>query len=90
MRRARILVSGHVQGVGFRWICGQEARARGISGYVRNLSDGRVEAAFEGDDEAVEGMLEWARHGPTWARVDSVDVTDERPTGQPGFEIRTS
>ncbi len=74
--------------MGFRWICAQEAKARGVSGFVRNLPDGRVEAAFEGPDEAVDGMVRWARQGPSWARVSGVDVEDEPVAGDPGFEIR--
>ena len=88
VKRVRILVSGEVQGVGFRWICAQEAKVRGVSGFVRNLPDGRVEAAFEGSDEAVDGMVRWAHDGPSWARVSAVQVEDEPPDGEPGFEIR--
>jgi acylphosphatase len=88
VKRIRVLVEGHVQGVGFRWICAQEAKSRGISGFVRNLPDGRVEAAFEGDDDAVDGMVRWVHGGPEWARVASVEVTDEPPRGDPAFEIR--
>jgi acylphosphatase len=88
VKRTRVIVSGHVQGVGFRWICAQEAAARGIRGYVRNLPDGRVEAAFEGDDEAVDGMVEWARGGPQWASVESLDAADEPPEGDAEFRIR--
>ncbi len=84
-----MLVAGQVQGVGFRWICAQEARARGIRGFVRNLPDGRVEAAFEGPETDVEGMVEWARHGPTSARVEAVDVADEPPMGESSFQIRS-
>jgi acylphosphatase len=88
VKRVRIVVTGRVQGVGFRWICAQEAKARGLGGYVRNLADGRVDAAFEGPDDAVDAMVRWAREGPEWARVESVDVTDEPPAGDSGFEIR--
>jgi acylphosphatase len=88
MRRVRVIISGTVQGVGFRWICAQEARDRGIRGFVRNLPDGRVEAAFEGPDGAVGGMLEWASHGPEWARVESIETHEEPPRDDQDFEIR--
>ena len=88
MRRVRVLISGRVQGVGFRWICAQEADARGVAGHVRNLPDGRVEAEFEGPDEAVASMLEWARGGPDWAEVDDVAASDLAPQGESGFTIR--
>ena len=88
MKRTRIVVSGRVQGVGFRWICAQEANERGVVGFVRNLPDGRVEAAFEGEDDAVDGMVRWAQDGPRWASVDAVETTDEEPVGEERFEIR--
>ncbi|MGI9606534.1 MAG: acylphosphatase [Acidimicrobiales bacterium] len=87
MRRARVIVSGRVQGVGFRWSCRREAERAGVTGWVRNLHDGRVEAAFEGDDAAVEQMLSWCRLGPTGAVVVQVDVEAEEPQGQHGFSI---
>jgi acylphosphatase len=88
VKRVRVLISGEVQGVGFRWICAQEAKARGVSGFVRNLPDGRVEAAFEGSDEAVDGMVRWAQDGPSSARVSAIEVEDEPPAAKSGFEIR--
>jgi acylphosphatase len=64
------------------------ARREGIGGWVRNLPDGRVEAAFEGSQEAVERMIDWCRRGPDLAEVEEVEVADEPPTGATGFEIR--
>jgi acylphosphatase len=61
---------------------------RGVSGFVHNLPDGRVEAAFEGDPDAVGEMVEWCRHGPRGADVSSTEVLDEPPTGEEGFSIR--
>jgi acylphosphatase len=87
-RRVRVIASGRVQGVGFRWICAQEAGARGLAGFVRNLPDGRVEAAFEGDEASVQAMVEWSQEGPQWARVERLEVTEETPRGDPRFEIR--
>src|SRR5207249_1996121 len=72
--RARVLVAGRVQGVFYRASARAEATALGLSGRVRNLPDGRVEAVFQGPRAAVERMVEWCRHGPPSARVDSVEV----------------
>ena len=83
-----MIVSGSVQGVGFRWACREEADRVGVAGFVRNLPDGRVEAAFEGTDDAVEAMVSWCRTGPGWGRVTAVEEFDEAPTGAAGFLIR--
>ena len=88
MRSVRALVSGHVQGVGFRWAVEREAGRLGVAGWVRNLSDGRVEARFEGDPDAVEGAVGFCRGGPDTARVESVDVTEVEPEGADGFRVR--
>jgi len=87
VKRVRVLVSGDVQGVGFRWYCHEQATAAGVAGSVRNLRDGRVEAAFEGEDGAVDRMVAWCRTGPRWARVTAVDVQQEAPAGEQGFAI---
>lgn len=87
LRRARVLISGDVQGVGFRWSCRERAVALSISGWVRNLPDGRVEAVFEGSPDAVDRMLEWCREGPGWAAVAEVSVNEEEPAGEAGFRI---
>jgi acylphosphatase len=87
LSRAHVFVSGLVQGVSFRWYTVQEARSRGLGGFVRNLPDGRVEAVFEGKDEAVEQMVAWCRHGPRHARVTSVDVGYEEPEGLLEFDV---
>ncbi len=86
-KRVHVFVSGDVQGVNFRWYCRNEASSRGLGGFVRNLPDGRVEAAFEGDAESVDAMIEWCRHGPPSARVRGIDVSDEPPTGDRDFSI---
>ncbi|WP_345702088.1 acylphosphatase [Kitasatospora terrestris] len=87
MIRRRVLVSGLVQGVFFRDTCRREAAGAGVAGWVRNLPDGRVEAAFEGEPEAVERMIAWCRRGPSRAVVGDVRVSDEEPSGASGFEV---
>lgn len=87
--RAHVLISGTVQGVFFRSTTRNQARLRGLSGWVRNLSDGRVEAVFEGDKEAVEEMVEFCKQGPPGSNVDDVDVSWEKPSHKyREFEIR--
>jgi len=78
MKRLRIIVSGRVQAVGFRWATQKTARQLGINGYVRNLPNGDVEIVIEGDDIAIDRMLSWARQGPAFARVDKFKM-DEIP-----------
>jgi acylphosphatase len=85
--RRRVLISGRVQGVGFRWSCRRMAESQGVSGWCRNLPDGRVEAVFEGDRAAVERAVVWSRGGPPSAIVTSVDVTPETPQGERGFGL---
>jgi acylphosphatase len=84
----RVVVHGDVQGVFFRDTTRRKAQSRGVSGWVRNNSDGTVEALFEGDPEAVESMVAFAREGPRGADVDRVDVDDVEPEGTDGFQIR--
>jgi acylphosphatase len=87
VRRVRVVVSGDVQGVFFRKGCAQEARRRGVAGFVRNLPDGDVEAAFEGEDDAVDAMIAWCHGGTDWAEVERVEVTEEQPKGDTGFAV---
>jgi acylphosphatase len=84
----RVVVHGTVQGVFFRDATRRKAESRGVAGWVRNRSDGAVEARFEGDREAVESMVAFARDGPRGARVERVDVDDVAVEGLEGFEIR--
>jgi acylphosphatase len=86
--RAHVLVSGRVQGVGYRFSAVDEARRLGVKGWVCNLADGRVEAVFEGSKSAVEQMICWCRQGPLGAVVQDVVVEYGTPEGFPGFEIR--
>ncbi|BDG04352.1 acylphosphatase [Anaeromyxobacter oryzae] len=73
--RARIVVSGLVQGVAFRAATVDEARRLRLHGWVKNLADGRVEAEAEGERAAVEALVAWCRRGPPAAQVDDVTVT---------------
>lgn len=88
--RRRVVVSGEVQGVFFRDTCRRVAYAEHVTGWVRNLPDGSVEAAFEGSPDAVARMVEWAKQGPRTALVDRVEEFDEEPENLTGFEIRPS
>jgi acylphosphatase len=80
-----VIVSGRVQGVGFRWATAERARSRRVAGSVRNLPDGTVESVFEGDPDAVDALIAWCGRGPTAARVDDVKVELETPRGETGF-----
>ena len=87
MKRVRVVASGRVQGVFYRASCARLARGLGLAGYVRNLPDGRVEAAFEGFDAAVDEMVEWSGVGPDLANVDRLEVVVEDPLGDTGFRV---
>lgn len=84
----RVVVHGQVQGVFFRDSCRRTAQEAGVAGWVRNLPDGTVEALFEGPEDGVERLVAWVHHGPPYAAVDRVDVTEEQSTGADGFMIR--
>lgn len=86
--RAHVFICGTVQGVGYRFSTVGEARRRGVSGWVRNLPDGRVEAVFEGSQPAVEKIIRWCHEGPSAAVVEDVAVEYEKPEGLRGFETR--
>jgi acylphosphatase len=88
MIRRRVVVRGRVQGVFFRDSCQREAQRLGVRGWVLNRDDGHVEAVLEGEPEAVEAMIQWARVGPLHAYVTGVDVVDEQPESLAGFEVR--
>jgi acylphosphatase len=86
--RRRVIAHGRVQGVFFRDSTRREAERRGVSGWARNTPEGTVEAAFEGDDHAVEAMVEFVRAGPGHADVSQVEVHNEAAEGLSGFDIR--
>lgn len=75
MVRAHLLISGIVQGVGYRWSCRRAAQGIGVVGWVRNLPDGRVEAVAQGSREQVEKLIAWCYRGPDEARVSGIEVT---------------
>jgi acylphosphatase len=83
----RFVISGRVQGVGFRWFAHDAAAREGVTGWVRNLADGRVEALVEGEEEAVARMERALRSGPRGARVHDVFVDDQEPGGYRTFTI---
>jgi len=86
--RAHVFVSGTVQGVYYRSNTRDTAREEGVNGWVRNLEDGRVEAVFEGPEDAVESIIEWCHEGSPAADVTDVETEYEVPQGEDGFEIR--
>jgi acylphosphatase len=83
-----VRVTGRVQGVAFRWYAVQEAERLGVTGWIRNEPDESVAGHFEGDDDAVDAMVAWCRHGPSYAAVRDVAVTEARPTGARAFDVR--
>jgi acylphosphatase len=88
IRRAHVIVEGFVQGVSFRYYTSRQARQLGVVGWVRNLPDGRVEAVFEGEEAAVNEIVNWCRSGPPSAQVGDVASSWEKPQGLRSFEIR--
>jgi acylphosphatase len=83
-RRTHLQISGLVQGVFYRETARREASRLGLSGWVRNRSDGSVEAVAEGAPEALEAFVAWCRRGPVQARVEDVQVREEPPRGEDG------
>jgi acylphosphatase len=84
----RFVISGRVQGVGFRYFAEAAASREGLHGLARNLPDGRVELVAEGESESMERFERAIRHGPPGARVDHVDVDDTVPSGRDtGFTV---
>lgn len=87
--RAHALISGRVQGVSFRYFTYHEALKHGLSGWVRNTSDGTVEAVFQGERSAIEEVLEWCKMGPPAASVDQVEVQwEDASEVLDGFKVR--
>jgi len=82
MKYVKAIISGRVQGVGFRWHILRSAQRLGLSGTVRNLVDGRVEVEAEGEEEALAELLDLARKGPSFSRVTNVSVEEAPYTGR--------
>ncbi|MEC4847569.1 MAG: acylphosphatase [Nitrosarchaeum sp.] len=81
-QRIRIFVTGKVQGVFFRQALKVMAKKNDVFGWVKNLKDGRVEAVLEGDEEKVNRLIEWSHGGPANARVEDVEIRNEKFTGE--------
>lgn len=81
-QRIRLFVTGKVQGVFFRQALKVMAKKNDVNGWVKNLKDGRVEAVLEGDEEKVSRLVEWAHGGPANARVEDVEIRNEKFTGE--------
>jgi acylphosphatase len=88
MHHVRLLIDGHVQGVGFRYFACRQAEALGLSGEVRNRPDGRVSVEAEGEHATLQRFVEALTRGPRAARVSDVDVSwSEGPSRHRGFTI---
>jgi acylphosphatase len=81
------VVHGRVQGVFFRDTIRRRASERGVAGWARNREDGTLEAAFEGEPDAVDSLVRFAHEGPRGAEVERVEVIEEDPEGVSGFSI---
>ena len=87
MIRRRVVARGRVQGVFFRETTRRAAEEQGVAGWVRNRADGAVEAVLEGEEAAVEHVLEVMRSGPPGAVVERVDASEEEPRGERDFRV---
>jgi acylphosphatase len=85
--RRRVIVHGRVQGVFFRDTVRRRADELGVSGWAANRPDGTLEAAFEGEPEAVEALVDFSRRGPSRAEVERLEVFEEEPAGERAFRI---
>ena len=81
-KRAHVWTAGRVQGVWYRSSAEAKAINLGLKGWVRNLWDGRVEAVFEGEEEAVQRMIDWCKKGPSLAKIKQMEIKWESPTGE--------
>lgn len=89
MIRVRVIISGNVQGVGFRMFVFRKARELGVTGWVKNMFSGQIEAVLEGEEVAVDKLVEECQRGPILSKVHQTQVIPETPTGRfREFEIR--
>jgi len=88
-KRVQVVITGRVQGVGYRASCQRQAAALGLTGWVSNRWDGAVEALLEGEAAAVDAMLDWCREGPPMAYVTGVEISipPDAPLER-GFRVR--
>ena len=87
--RAHVVISGRVQGVWFRASTKDKAQQLGLTGWIKNTSEGNVEAVFEGEEKLINEMLDWCHHGPPLAQVENIEVKKQEPiNGFNGFFIR--
>ena len=85
--RYRIYVKGYVQGVGFRWSTARQARALGITGFVKNMPDGSVFIEAEGSEESIGDFIDWCRKGPGPSFVENVEIEQLAPLNYSDFRI---
>ena len=89
MKRARLIASGDVQGVSFRYHAKKQAEKLGLAGWVRNEPNGDVYIVVEGEDENVDKFVKWSKSGSPLAEVEDIDISEEKYTGEePPFEVR--
>lgn len=88
MKRVHLWISGNVQGVGFRASTRRRAKNNNVTGWVKNLEDGRVEAVFEGEEDNVAEVMDWAREGPAIASVEDLELVEEEPKYLEIFEVK--
>ena len=89
MIRKHILIKGRVQGVNFRYNIQRRANALSITGWVKNLANGDVEVVMEGEEDKVNELIDFCKHGPTYAHVSDIEINEEKFVGEfNGFEIR--
>jgi acylphosphatase len=88
MIRRRLVITGRLRDPLFRESYLREAQRLGVRGWALNREDGRTEAVFEGEQEAVDAMIAWARVGPAHTYVTSLEIVEEEPGGEDDFAIR--
>jgi acylphosphatase len=88
MKQVHLWISGNVQDVGFRASMRRRAKNNDVTGWVKNLGDGRVEAVLEGEEEDVTELMDWTRKGPSIANVENVELEEEEPEYLETFEVK--